>query len=147
MFPHNVKYPAEKEGQGGIFKCVQTFWASELKPSPRNSCCYFLFFDSSTQRQQMQLLCCLPLDKHSVNWMKGRMVWSYLPLPPAGGGDPSSPRLCSDAHSLPPHARNVSRRLTPWAVSRHTQKVWKPKQAPDRIFPRQVWVSSDVHHL
>lgn len=93
----------------------------------------------------MQLLCCLPLDKHSVNWMKGRMVWSYLPLPPAGGGDPCSPRLCLDAHPLPPHARSASLH---YELCQDTlRRSESPSKHQTESFHCQVWISSDVHHL
>lgn len=50
---------AQLRGKGKVrfFKRAQAFWASELKPSAQNSCCYFLFFDSSTQRHKMNPLC------------------------------------------------------------------------------------------
>lgn len=71
------------------------------------------------------------LDKHTVDWTKGEKVWSSLPLPPSRWRDSSSPRLCPAAHLLPPHARSAA---APRAGARHTQKVWKPKRAPDETF-------------
>ena len=74
------------------------------------------------------------LDKHTVEWTKGRKVWSYLHLPPARPRDPSSSQLGGwgrAACPLPPHARSTA---APWAGMRQVQKVWKPKQAPGETF-------------